>query len=168
MRYICSQPQWVNRHESDEEIVSSISGNTKGGTDLKPVFQIEKTEALWQSHLSYQFISINYRCSLGDCYVACCVCDSVKCIYLMDKWIKFYMAKIYQLLQTWSAVIFANNLSTANTICCNVYLPLLGGPRSSKQIHHCQLPRNFEDCSSLRKSFCALKPVSSLTVYSSL
>lgn len=57
------------------------------------------------------------------------------------------MAKTNQLLRTSSAVTFANNVSTANAIYCNVYLSLLGGPRSSKQIHHCQLPCNFEVCS---------------------
>lgn len=106
---------------------------TKGRIDLNPGFQIEKIESLWQSHLSYQFISIDYRCSLGDCYVASSVCDSLNASNtLMDKWLKFYMAKTNQLLSTSSAVTFANNLSTANTICCNVYLPFLGGPRSSK------------------------------------
>lgn len=73
---------------------------TKGRIDLKPAFQIEKNESRWQSRLSYEFISVDYRCRLGDCYVSCCVCDSLNASNtLMDKWLKFYMAKTDELLR---------------------------------------------------------------------
>lgn len=72
------------------------------------------------------------------------------------------MAKTNQLLRTSSAVCFANNVSTANTIYCNVYLSLLDGPRSSEEIHHCQLPCNFEVCSFY---FRSEEEPSSLSLY---